>query len=134
MRSMLLLLALAALAIPAGASADGPRLRSAHAVGGHVEVIFSLGGLVRASQIQIASGPRPGPGGRFSPGTVRLTERIAAAPDAATGIVRWRTRGTLRPGRYWVKVSGVDSGETGCTPKLSDCLAQWSNMLPVTVT
>ncbi len=134
MRSMLLLLALVALAVPAAASADGPRLRSAHAVGGHVEVVFSLGGLVRASQIQIAAGPGAGPGGRFPTRTLRLSERIAAAPDASTGLVRWRTRGTVRPGRYWVRVSAVDAGETGCTPKLSDCLAQWSNMLPVTVT
>ena len=131
MRSMLLLLVLAALAVPAAASADGPRLRSTHAVNGHVEVVFSLGGLVRASQIQIAAGPA---NGRFAAGAVRLRERIAAAPDAATGLVRWRTKGTLRPGHYWVRVSGVDAGETGCTPKLSDCLAQWSNVLPVTVT
>ena len=130
MRSMLLLLALAALAVPAAASADGPQLRSAHAVGGHVEVVFSLGGLARASRIQIAAGP----GGRFTAGALRLSEWIAAAPNASTGLVRWRTRGTLRPGRYRVRVSAVDAGETGCTPKLSDCLAQWSNVLPVTVT
>jgi hypothetical protein len=130
MRSILLLLALAALVVPAAASADGPQLRAAHAVGGHVEVVFSLGGLVRASQIQIAAGPN----GRFTAGAVRLSERIAAAPNAATGLVRWRTHGVLRPGRYWVRVSAVDAGETSCTPKLSDCLAQWSNVLPVTVT
>jgi type II secretory pathway pseudopilin PulG len=38
------------------------------------------------------------------------------------------------PGRYWVRVSGVDVGETSCVPRLSDCLAQWSNVLAVTVT
>ncbi len=130
MRSMLLLLAVVALVVPAGASADGPQLRSARAVGGHVEVVFSLGGLVRASQIQIAAGP----GGRFTSGALRLSERVAAAPNASTGLVRWRTRGTLRPGRYWVRVSAVDAGETSCIPKLSDCLAQWSNVLSVTVT
>ncbi len=130
MRSMLLLLALAALVVPARASADGPQLRSARAVGRHVEVVFSLGDLVRASRIQIAAGP----GSRFTTGALRLSERIAAAPNAATGLVRWRTQGTLRPGRYWVRVSAVDAGETSCTPKLSDCLARWSNVLPVTVT
>ncbi len=129
MRPLLLLLALASLVVPAGASADGPQLRSARAVGRHVEVVFSLGGLARASQIQIAAGP-----GRFSTGAVRLSERIAAAPNASTGLVRWRTRQALRPGRYWVRISAVDAGETSCTPKLSDCLAQWSNVLPVTVT
>jgi hypothetical protein len=130
MRRMLVLLALVALAVPAGASAGAPRLRSAHAVGRHVEVVFSLGGLARASKIQIAAGT----GGRFAPGAIRLSEWIAAAPNAATGLVRWRTRGTLRPGRYWVRVSGVDAGETSCMPRLSDCLAQWSNVLAVTVT
>jgi hypothetical protein len=130
MRLMMFLLALAALAVPAAASADGPRLRSVHAVGRHVEVVFSLGGLARASQIQIAAATSS----RFAPGAVRLSERIAAAPNATTGLVRWRTRGTVKPGRYWVRVSGVDTGETSCTPKLSDCLAQWSNVLAVTVT
>ena len=130
MRPLLLLLALAALVVPAGASADEPQLRSAHAVGRHVEVVFSLGGLVHASQIQIAAAP----GGRFAAGALRLSERIAAAPDASTGLVRWRTRGTLRPGRYLVRVSAVDAGETSCTPRYSDCLAQWSNVLSVTVT
>ncbi len=130
MRSLLFLLALAVLAVPAAASANGPRLRSAHAAGRHVEVVFSLGGLARASQIQVAAGT----GGRFAPGAIRLSERIAAAPNATTGLVHWRTRGTVKPGRYLVRVSGVDTGETSCTPKLSDCLAQWSNVLAVTVT
>jgi hypothetical protein len=121
MRRALCLLALASLLLPGAASASGPVLRSAAASRGHILVVFSLGGLARAGELRITAA-----------GALKLREPIAAAPTAA-GIVRWRTRAVLAPGRYTVRVSGVDAGETSCFPRRAQCLAQWSNALVVTV-
>jgi hypothetical protein len=127
----LLLPALATAALAAGTA--GPVLRSATPQGGHLVVVFSLGDLARAAEIEAATSPRRGVNGAFLAGFVKLREKIAAGPRATTGLVRWRTRNTLPPGRYYVHVSGVDVGETSCKPYGAECLEEWSNLLRVVV-
>lgn len=124
---------LAALVVAAQASASEPTLRLVGQHHGHVTVIFALGGLAYAAEIQVAVSPRVGSDGAFPRANVRLRERMAARRNPATGLWRWTTKHALPPGRYYVQVSGVDVGLTSCIPRGSNCLQQWSNVRKVLV-
>ena len=64
---------------------------------------------------------------------VRVQETIQL-PTPATGIVRWQSHKTLRPGTYFVQVKAVQTGDvTDCPPKLRTCNEHWSNVRRVIV-
>lgn len=64
---------------------------------------------------------------------VRLRETIQL-PASATGVVRWRSRETLRPGIYFVQVEAVETGGlTDCPRALPNCNERWSNVRRVVV-
>lgn len=129
-RVALLLASAAAVSLlsAAAAMADEPVLQTAKAVGGHVAVTFSLRDDLLPGQIVVAVNGETTPTGAFPRATVRLRERIAASPNSA-GLVRYATRKKLRPGTYYVEVSGIeDGGVTDCFPPGSICLEHWSNV------
>jgi hypothetical protein len=65
---------------------------------------------------------------------VRLRERITAKSDPATGIVRFRTHGTVPRGAYYVAVSGfMQEPPASCVPVASHCAERWSNARYVVV-
>jgi hypothetical protein len=72
----------------------------------------------------------------FTLGGVVLRESIAAVPGPA-GLLRVVTEGRVPSGRYWVAISTDDVGLTSCQPLRlrgnGDCLAEWSNVLPLAV-
>ena len=127
------LLAAAALAAAAltGVSASGstlPYLRSVSASNRHVVAVLKLGDLV-PGRILIAVGPRTSLGGKFLKANVRLDEPLRTTKTARG--LRARTRHALRPGRYYVEVSGFVLG-VDCLPS-KPCSASWSNVRRVVI-
>jgi hypothetical protein len=127
-----LVLAAAALgaAFLAGASASStaPYLRSVSVSNRHVVVVFRLGELA-PGRILVAVKPQTTSSGEFVKASVRLDEGLRVT-RTATGF-RARTRHSLRPGRYYVEVSGLVVA-VDCTPK-KPCPANWSNIRRVRV-
>ncbi len=127
--------ALAAAVVAGSAVRPGaPQVLRASASGNHVVAIARFAQGATPSLIEVARSPRlAGPG--FVSGIV-LREAISAAP-APSGLVRLVTRGRIPAGRYWVAVSSVDAGLTSCLPlkprRRSDCLAEWSSAVRLTV-
>jgi hypothetical protein len=128
MRFLLVFSALAVFVSAASASAGGPTLRTAGTATGHVVVTFSPGELT-PGEIAVATHTTRGPDGGFLRANVRLRERVTAKADPATGIVRFRTHGTLPPGTYYVAVSGfLQEPPPSCFPISSRCTERWSNV------
>jgi hypothetical protein len=130
----LLVLSIAVALVSAGAAPGGePTLRTAGASKGHIVVAFFPGDLVPgelAAATQAARGVNRG----FVRANVRLRERITAKTDPATGIVRFRTHGTVPPGAYYVAVSGfMQEPPPSCVPITSHCAERWSNVQYVVV-
>ncbi len=122
---------LATALLPAlGAAAALPNLHSVSSRDRHVVVIFALGGLA-PGEIAVSSDPRTGPEGAFRSASVKLREWMAPR-QLQGGLGRWRTRHTLRPGVYYVEVSGLVT-ETNCKPGIHPCGETWSNMRRVVV-
>ena len=123
--------ALAALCVAAGASAAAPQpfVRSVTASRSHVVAVFTRGDLA-PGKIVVAVRPETGPGGSFLRQNVRLQEPISRETPVRGGY-RVRTRHTLRPGRYYLQVSGVVIG-LDCTP-VKPCPVHWSNVRRVVV-
>jgi hypothetical protein len=131
MRFMLVLSTIAVFVSAASASGGGPTLRTAGTVRGHVVVTFSPGELT-PGEIAVATHATRGASGGFLRVNVRLLERVTAKADPATGIVRFRTRGELPPGTYYVAVSGfLQEPPPSCFPISSRCTERWSNARPV---
>jgi hypothetical protein len=108
-------------------------LHSTFASAGHIVVTFSAGGLVPAT-IAVATQPDRVAGGAFLHDNVRLQERVAATLDPTTGTSRFRTRGELVRGVYYVAVSGVvQDPSPSCFPLRTHCAMRWSNVLRVSV-
>jgi hypothetical protein len=64
---------------------------------------------------------------------VRLQETIQI-PASQSGLVRWRSHETLRPGTYFVQVKAVQTGGVlDCPPKMRNCNERWSNVRRVVV-
>jgi hypothetical protein len=114
----------AALVASASASSPLPNLRSASASHRHVVVVYSLGTDLAPGRILVAARPQTAPNGGFVKANVRLSEPLSGT-RTSTG-ERMRTRHTLRPGRYYVEVSGTVIG-LDCTPK-KPCPTHWSNI------
>jgi hypothetical protein len=118
----------AALVTAASAATSVPYLRSATAANRHVIVVYSLGELA-PGRLLVATRAQTQPNGRFVQSNVRLSEPLRGT-KVASGL-RMRTRHTLRPGRYYVQVSGTALG-LDCTPK-RPCPTDWSNVRRVVV-
>jgi hypothetical protein len=109
-------------------AASAPYLKSTAASRGHVVAVFTLAsgelGDMAPAHITVAVKPATQPDGSFVPANVRVRESIAYTTQTPAG-TRVRTQHKLRPGRYYVKVSGVVIG-LDCTPKFP-CKELWSN-------
>jgi hypothetical protein len=118
----------AALVTAASAGTPTPYLRSATSANRHVVVRYSLGELI-PGRILVATSASRDKRGRFVRANVRLNEPLSGTRTASG--LRLRTRHALRPGRYYVEVSGTIVG-LDCTPK-RPCPTDWSNVRRVIV-
>ena len=116
------------------ATSAAPYLRSVAPSRGHIVAVFTFpaGETPDTAPEQIAVAVRPGvqTDGSFVPANVRVRESLTNVAHVATGL-RVRTVHKLRPGRYYVKVSGIVISP-GCTPKVP-CKALWSNARRVVI-
>ena len=111
------------------AATPAPFLRSAAAHRGHVVAVFTLGSDLAADRIAVAVSPKTGPTGAFLKANVRLSESVR--PTRVPSGYRFRTRHTLRAGRYYVQVSGIAVG-VDCLPA-KPCRESWSNVRRVII-
>lgn len=118
----------AALVTAASAASPTPYLRSATAVNRHVIVTYTLGDLL-PGRVLVATAARHELSGRFVQANVKLNEPLSGTRTASG--LRLRTRHALRPGRYYVEVSGTVMG-LDCTPH-KPCKTNWSNIRRVIV-
>jgi hypothetical protein len=133
MRIRPVLLAAAALAAAAltGVSASAstlPYLRSVSASNRHVVAVFKLGDL-SPGRFLVAVRPQTSLGGKFLHDNVRLDEPLRMKKTARG--LQARTRHALRPGRYYVQVSGLVLG-VDCLPS-KPCPPDWSNVRRVVI-
>jgi hypothetical protein len=128
-------LGLALLVVTAAAAASGssPEVTAVAQQRGHVLVTFALGDLASAGEARVSSRPAKGSNGALLKRYVKLSEAIRTQADPATGLIHWRSRAALRPGQYYVQVSGVDSGVTSCVPARETCGLTWSAVFRVRV-
>jgi hypothetical protein len=108
-----------------------PVLHSAVASGTRLRVSYTVPAGSIGRRIEVARKPRVAPSGAFSSG-VLLREHL---PARSGDVARWRTRGSLTVGRYYVHVSDIDlTGVIDCSPRGGvDCLEVWSNVRRVVV-
>jgi hypothetical protein len=131
------LLAAVAVAVAAGAVAQAtdaqtPILRAASANHRHVVVTVSVGDL-QPTELLVAKRRAVNAEGAFLRKNLRLQEAIHV-PSSATGVVRWKSRGTLAPGTYFVQVMAVATGGiTDCPRSQRNCNERWSNAHRVVV-
>ena len=119
-------------AVVSAASGQSPLLRSAKAVNRHVVLQLNVSDL-RPVGLTVATRRTVDGDGALLPKNVRLQETIQI-PAPKTGLVRWQSHQTLRPGTYFVQVKAVETGNvTDCPPKLRDCNDRWSSVLRVVV-
>jgi hypothetical protein len=123
----------AALGAVAPAAADQlPLLRAAKAAHRHVVLQISVSDL-RPVELTVAKRRAVNADGALLQKNIRLQETIQL-PASKTGLVRWQSRKTLRPGTYFVQVKAVQNGDvTGCPPKMRNCNEHWSNVRRVVV-
>jgi hypothetical protein len=131
---ILALAALSAALVTAGSGAASvPALLSTAASRGHVVAVFTLGAAesdLAPGRIAVAVRPQTQTDGSFVPANVRVQESMSNITQVPRGD-RVRTRHRLRPGRYYVKVSGTQIG-LDCTPK-NPCKELWSNARRVVI-
>jgi hypothetical protein len=126
------LLAAVAAAVAAGAVAQAtdaqtPILRAASANHRHVVVTVSVGDL-QPTELLVAKRRAVNAEGAFLRKNLRLQEAIHV-PSSATGVVRWKSRGT-----YFVQVMAVATGGiTDCPRSQRNCNERWSNAHRVVV-
>ena len=116
--------ALAALVLSGISAASSlPTLRTAVASRRHVVVTFTLRELA-PGHIRVAARRTTTADGKLLTGNVRLDESLRAT-RTSTGAWHARTRHTLKPGVYYVQVSGV--AVVDCLPA-KPCPEHWSNV------
>jgi len=109
-----------------------PILRSARVAHHHLVLELSVGD-VQPVELLVAKRRVVNVDGALLPKNIRLRETIQL-PVSASGVVRWRSGKTLRPGTYFVQVMAVDTvGVTDCPPKQPSCNEHWSNVRRVVV-
>jgi hypothetical protein len=118
----------AALLVSIASAAPAPYLRSVGIHRGHIVAVFALAEL-GPGQIAVAVKPTTEPSGAFVAANVRLKESMR--PTRVANGYRWQTRHTLRPGRYYVQVSGIVLG-LDCLPR-KPCPMRWSNARRATI-
>jgi hypothetical protein len=123
----------AALGAVAPAAADQmPLLRAAKAVHRHVVLQISVSDL-RPIELTVAKRRAVNADGALLQKNVRLQEAIQI-PASQTGVIRWQSHKTLRPGTYYVQVTAVQTVDvTDCPPKMRSCNERWSNVRRVVV-
>jgi hypothetical protein len=119
----------ALFATGASASTSAPTLHSVSASHRHVVALYSLGIDLAPGRIVVASRARTAPSGKFVQANIRINEPLSG--KRAGSLMRMQTRHTVRPGRYYVEVSGTVIG-LDCTPK-KPCRQNWSNIRRVLV-
>jgi len=134
-RSTALGLAALGAALLTGISTASPQpyLSSAAASRGHVVAVFTLGDAeneLSPGRIEVSVSLQTQTDGSFAPADVRVQEDMSSITRVAAGY-RVRTQHRLRPGRYYVKVSGVVIG-LDCTPH-KPCRELWSNARRVVI-
>lgn len=121
------------VAVGAASAGEGgsPRLVSAAASGRHAAVVARFGRDDVANQIEVSTSSRITAAG-FPAKAIVIREQL---PNGVTGTLRYRTKGELRPGRYWVAVSAHLLGFGTCVPlrRGVPCDVAWSNTLPLHV-
>jgi hypothetical protein len=133
MKSSVVLSIVVALALTGAAPGGEPTLRTAGASQGHIVVAFFPGELV-PGEVAVATRAARTVNRGFVPANVRLRERIIAKTDPMTGIVHFRTHGTVPRGVYYVAVSGfMQEPSPSCVPIASHCAERWSNLRQVVV-
>jgi hypothetical protein len=123
----------AALVAVAPAAADQlPLLRAARVVRHHLVLKLSVAD-VRPVELTVARRRTVGVEGALLRKNVRFRETIRL-PASKKVVVRWRSGKRLRPGRYFVQVTGVETGGVTDCPRFSpDCNVRWSNVRRVVV-
>lgn len=119
----------AAIITAASAATSVPHIRSATTVNRHVVVVYTLGDLI-PGRLVVATRAQTAPNGKFVQSNVLFSEPLGRT-KVAGGAYRARSRHTVRPGRYYVEVSGTVVG-LDCTPK-KPCPTDWSNIRRVVV-
>jgi len=131
------LLAAVVVVVAAGgvAQASGvqtPVLLAAAATHRHVVVTVSVGDL-RPTELLVARRRAVDEDGAFLRRNVRLEETIHL-PASTTGVVRWKSRGTLAPGTFFVQVLAVATGGvTDCPRFQPHCNEHWSSVRRIVV-
>lgn len=117
----------------APAAAGDPALRTVSSSQRHIVVAFAPGELAPA-EIEVSTTRARTAGGGFVASRVRLRERVTARVNPTSGLVRFRTLGTVAPGAYFVAVSGfMQDPPADCFPIRSHCAERWSNALAIVV-
>jgi hypothetical protein len=119
----------AAILSAASAATSVPHIRSATTANRHVVVVYTLGELI-PGRLVVATRAQTQPNGKFVQSNVRFSEPLTGK-KVAGGALRMRSRHTVRPGPYYVEVSGTVVG-LDCTPK-KPCPTDWSNIRRVVV-
>ena len=118
----------AALGAVGPATAGQPSLlRSAKAVNRHVVLQLTVSDL-RPVGLTVAARRAVDADGALLQKSVRLQQTIQI-PASKTGLVRWQSHATLRPGTYFVQVKAVETGNVlDCPPKMPSCNDRWSTV------
>ena len=119
----------ALIATGVSAASSAPSLRAVSVSHRHVIVVYRLPSDLAPGRVVVATRARTAPSGEFVKANIRFSEPLAGT-RVGSGM-RMRTRHTVRPGRYFVEVSGVIVG-LDCTPK-KPCKPHWSNIRRVSV-
>lgn len=110
-----------------------PILRSATADHHHLVVRITVSDLTPVDLIA-ANRRTVDRSGALLDTNIRLRERIKPGAEA-NGILRYRSRKTLKPGSYYVQVLAIDtSGVTDCPHTQPNCLQHWSDIRRVLIT
>jgi len=117
----------------ATASNTAPRLLSVRPAHGRIVLTASFGDL-QPGEVLVARRPATGAQGQLLGANVALERTLTGAAAGRGGVIRWRSHGSLRPGHYWVQVTGRSTtGITDCLPHGTRCWEHWSNVIPVRV-
>jgi hypothetical protein len=118
--------------VGSAAAEQTPILRSATVVDQHAVLEISVTDF-RPLQMLVARRRAVDADGSFRAKNIRMLETIEI-PAAASGVVRWRSPKTLRPGTYFLQVEAFETGGvTDCPPKQRNCNERWSNVRRVVV-
>jgi hypothetical protein len=133
MRTLALVLGVAAIVPSAVEAMPGPVLKGAVVAKAHVVVALAPGELT-PGQVVVSTKRARRSDGTFTPTAVRLRERLTGQVDAASGMLRYRTTHALAPGVYFVAVSGyLQDPPADCLPGKSHCNERWSNVIRISV-